>query len=110
MVGVLYPAHTRAGAQLGGPLQSLWPSSPSAAGETVLGTGHLGWPCSPGRALAHPCWGLGTRLCLEYFPWLLLTTPYNPHLAPRPGSWPTAAVAQPWLMCDWGRTGPLVSW
>lgn len=51
-------------------------------------------------------WGLGTRLCLEPFPlaaadcWLL-PPPHPP--TPRPGPWPTAAVAQPWLTCGWGR-------
>ena len=46
-------------------------------------------------------WGPRTRLFLQpSLPWLLLTAGCS--RPPRPGSRPTAAVAQPWLMCDGG--------
>ncbi|XP_045385356.1 SLC2A4 regulator isoform X2 [Lemur catta] len=52
------------------------------------------WPASLGPRTA---WSPGSS-------WLLATGA-APTL-PRPGPGPTAAVAQPWLMCDGGRTGP----
>ena len=56
----------------------------------------LGWRWRQGPALAWPPGAPGPAC--SYSPVSLGCS-----RPPRPGSRPTAAVAQPWLMCDWGE-------